>query len=648
MKFDLEMAPEATPEEVHDCLKQAAEQLTHAQEVTISKFHLWNLKFGACRRLWSFLKKIYTFRKVQQGSEDIQVEDPHAEEPIPTNNSLEELAARLKVLQKSRHTLDLVCDIFSDFRVRKLGYMCLSWLLVRSLDTTLTTLEELWQHGKQWGWDYTALHAHIFRLADSLVSSKESVEDLFGKGADLKRLRSEIDPRVTEAEKTGPLPDLDDVKPASHTAEFRSVGAMIGLRSGLGNASGLWVGKLLCHGCVYYEAVGGKYILSFGFHAAGGLSWEISPVGPTDASGNHEFFSLTSDCFSPEDSRARLQCFSTTKLWSPSHAENEEEYAGCPWEAPDGGHGILLRRTGPNEPLVRFWLKFGELDVKQDLSKLVKHIVLISKVKVVRHKEKTAGLRFSLIGHYFPDLPEDKKEDLLLRWVPPANKDAVPAKASPGGFYAPYLGDVLQKLHHEEDGKDFQQLKDVVEDYKRQEFVLSRDGSGEPSKDQVEEALKLAEDSEKAGDDNPDDDVVEIPKDVMEVKQDKAVTKSEKEQKEPDPDSDMTGVDESSGKSSSSSSSSSSSQKKKPSKAKVKAEPKNKGRGRGRGRGKELDVPKSPATSVSRKRPQPIDTSNVKVNESLKSRLDQISQENAIAASSSSSSKQPAAKRLKR
>jgi hypothetical protein len=80
-----------------------------------------------------------------------------------------------------------------------------------------------------------------------------------------------------------------------------------------------------------------------------------------------------------------------------------------------------------------------------------------------------------LIGHYFPDLPENKKEDQILRWVPPVGKDA-PVTASPGGFYVSYLGDVLQKLHTEEDGKDFQQLKDVVDDYKRQPFILSRVG----------------------------------------------------------------------------------------------------------------------------------------------------------------------------
>ena len=97
-------------------------------QVTTSKFHMWNLKFGSCRRLWTFLKKIYAFRKVQQGSEDVVPEEGEDDEPaLPVNsNSIEALAAKLKAMQKSRHTLDLVCDIFADFRVRTLGYMRLS------------------------------------------------------------------------------------------------------------------------------------------------------------------------------------------------------------------------------------------------------------------------------------------------------------------------------------------------------------------------------------------------------------------------------------------------------------------------------------------------------------------------------------------
>lgn len=84
--------------------------------------------------------------------------------------------------------------------------------------------------------------------------------------------------------------------------------------------------------------------------------------------------------------------------------------------------------------------------------------------------------RFSLISTYFTDLSDEKKKEILLPWVPPTNKDAVSTTQAPKGFYAPYLADVLGKLEHEEDGKEFSNLKDVVDDYKRQEFVLSRVG----------------------------------------------------------------------------------------------------------------------------------------------------------------------------
>ena len=56
---------------------------------------------------------------------------------------------------------------------------CFQWLR--------TDLQELWQHAERFGWNIAAIHSHIYRLADTLCSSKETVEDLFGKGADMKR-----------------------------------------------------------------------------------------------------------------------------------------------------------------------------------------------------------------------------------------------------------------------------------------------------------------------------------------------------------------------------------------------------------------------------------------------------------------------------
>jgi len=161
----------------------------------------------------------------------------------------------------------------------------------------------------------------------------------------------------------------------------------------------------------------------------------------------------------------------------------------------------------------------------------------------------------------------------------------------------------------------------------------------------VEEALKVAESEDNAVGGNGEDDVVQIPRDVMEVKPDKAG----KDEKEADLDSEISGPHESSKSSSSSSSSSGpSAPKGKTAKAKAskaKAEPK-KGAGRGRGRGTELPPPKA---EVPKKRLVPLDTSDVKINQNLKARLDQISQDAAVgtSGSASSSGKAPAGKRRK-
>ena len=285
-------------------------------------------------------------------------------------------------------------------------------------------------------------------------------------------MRAETDPRVADAEAKGTVPDIEQVKPASHTAELRSVGAMIGLRasapSGFRDVSGmLLLGNLMNTGLLFKEILSECYILSLGNYSAGGLCWEVKGVGPADASGNHTFFSLGPATCSEEEARSRLQCFCSSKLWSPSDAVQEESagipttvcflehyiwfrailtypftlhrkmfwgvgigvilgvylllqiryvptislnlwgnqmlrhvtktipvfFQGCPWEAPLGEYRILLKLTGPDETLVRFWLQYGEMTVKTDLSKTVRQLVFVSKVKVVRHKEKTAGLR---------------------------------------------------------------------------------------------------------------------------------------------------------------------------------------------------------------------------------------------------------------
>ena len=168
--------------------------------------------------------------------------------------------------------------------------------------------------------------------------------------------------------------------------------------------------------------------------------------------------------------------------------------------------------------------------------------------------------------------------------------------------------------------------------------VSAEDASGEPSKQLVESAL---EEAEAAGHDETgnvaDEDLLDIPKDVMDLQVDKA-SKTDKTGKDTvSPDSEMSGVADSS---SNDSSSSSSSEKPNPKKAQPAPKPKE---GRGRGRGK---AAAAPVPEVPKKRLVPLDTSDVKINPTLKLRLDAAADANTLKASApSSSSKQPAKKR---
>ena len=92
-------------------------------KVTLSKFHAWNFKSGSLISLWSFLRKLYLYRKrTVDGA--VEAENPETI-PEPKDNSVEALLEQLKTLQKGQHTFQLASTIFSDMRVRTLAYMSL-------------------------------------------------------------------------------------------------------------------------------------------------------------------------------------------------------------------------------------------------------------------------------------------------------------------------------------------------------------------------------------------------------------------------------------------------------------------------------------------------------------------------------------------
>ena len=150
---------------------------------------------------------------------------------------------------------------------------------------------------------------------------------VWGDGAGL---RAGQHPKVIEYEKQQTLPDVDDVKPASNQADFKSVAAMVVLRvasvSNFVDAGGFWVTRLMDAHNIYLEKMTGTYFISFGVHGDAGMSWEVTPFGDGNA-----FFSLTAlSETTNKETAMRLQFFCTRNLWHPGQRDNEEEYAGVP------------------------------------------------------------------------------------------------------------------------------------------------------------------------------------------------------------------------------------------------------------------------------------------------------------------------------
>lgn len=104
---------------------------TTSSQVTLSKFHALNFKIGAMLPFWTLLKKVHAWRSKQQGSWTADKEgetgagDGENAKEEATEDTVAALLKKLKQLQQQEHTLDLAAAIFSDDRVRQLGYMFL-------------------------------------------------------------------------------------------------------------------------------------------------------------------------------------------------------------------------------------------------------------------------------------------------------------------------------------------------------------------------------------------------------------------------------------------------------------------------------------------------------------------------------------------
>lgn len=81
---------------------------------------------------------------------------------------------------------------------------------------------------------------------------------------------------------------------------------------------------------------------------------------------------------------------------------------------------------------------------------------------------------------YFPELPEEERASLVLKWVPDKPVGSMgegdPSTTVKPVFSAQYLGDVLNKLGGEQDANEFESLRAAMDEQKRVEFIVSRVG----------------------------------------------------------------------------------------------------------------------------------------------------------------------------
>ena len=134
-------------------------------------------------------------------------------------------------------------------------------------------------------------------------------------------------------ERTKQLPDIDNIKPASNLADYKSLAALASLRACEANnfryLGACWVTRLMNAKAIFFEKSTARYLLSFGVFGDAGLLWEVSPFGEEN---NFFCLKIPEDEPSVGDAKGHLQFVCTGVVWYPQKETNDEEYQGVPTE----------------------------------------------------------------------------------------------------------------------------------------------------------------------------------------------------------------------------------------------------------------------------------------------------------------------------
>ncbi|CAJ1404903.1 unnamed protein product [Effrenium voratum] len=300
--------------------------------------------------------------------------------------------------------------------------------------------EDCWAHGAAFNWDLNALFAHVHRVFDGPVSSKESAEDVIGTLSDARERGNRNPFNAVSPERayivqqptnsflllhahshmysrpstsraalrlrpSGMLADEAAThernkpkteKPASQEADLRSVATLLTLRdlrplsfAGVGSS---WCTCFLSLLGLYQDTVSNKYYLSLGVYSTGGLGWLVDEVSPG-------LFVLCRPGQSKNQLRRRIQLLRLSDVYEPGkNEEHVEVYQGVPWEVSlptsNPERSLLLKRSGGNMTITKYFLKHGSLEFVTDHQ--VAALTLLLNFTPERYAESKLGVKSRL------------------------------------------------------------------------------------------------------------------------------------------------------------------------------------------------------------------------------------------------------------
>ena len=95
-------------------------------QVSTSKFHAWNFRFGATKHLWTLLKMLLEFRQTHEANKMEVANDEVQEDPTEHQQTSDDILQRIEKLQKGANSIQIALSVLSDTHLRQISYMNLA------------------------------------------------------------------------------------------------------------------------------------------------------------------------------------------------------------------------------------------------------------------------------------------------------------------------------------------------------------------------------------------------------------------------------------------------------------------------------------------------------------------------------------------